>query len=90
MPKMHVPKRHENCLIALSAIACTMMMFQELWSIRERIPEAEDIMREYEFTYDLSLPLINQYDAVEVIRDRLTDCNVQAKVFAFGHIGDGS
>jgi len=59
---------------------------QALWRLREEItPSLLDDGHCYK--YDVSLPLSDYYDLVEVMRDRLK--SVTTRVVAYGHIGDG-
>ncbi|VDK60879.1 unnamed protein product [Anisakis simplex] len=64
---------------------------ENIWRIREAVPVM--IARSgYVYKHDVSLPLEYFYRLTEVIRERLAvnGDGVDAKVFTFGHIGDGN
>jgi len=61
-------------------------MLKALWRLREEItPSLLD--DGYCYKYDVSLPLCDYYNVVEVMRERLR--SVVTRVVAYGHIGDG-
>ena len=60
--------------------------FQNLWAIRERI--AEGLLHDgYCYKYDVSLPIEEYYNVVEVMRERLK--GLATRVVGYGHVGDG-
>ncbi|KAF6198346.1 hypothetical protein GE061_008094 [Apolygus lucorum] len=59
-----------------------------LWQLRERAAEASS-KEDYLYTYDVTLPLRNFYDAVGVLKQRIAPFR-DAKVSGFGHLGDGN
>lgn len=61
-------------------------LHQNLWALRERI--AESLLHDgYCYKYDVSLPIDQYYNVVEMMRERL---GVLAKrVVGYGHVGDG-
>jgi len=62
-------------------------MLQALWRLREEIT-AGILNDGYCYKYDISLPLHDYYQVVEVMRQRLRQ--VTTRVVAYGHVGDGS
>ncbi|XP_023221308.1 D-2-hydroxyglutarate dehydrogenase, mitochondrial-like [Centruroides sculpturatus] len=60
---------------------------QNVWGIRERITEA--LLHEgYTYKYDISLPLNNYYEIVDIMRERLGSSILRC--CGYGHIGDGN
>ena len=62
--------------------------FAQLWSIRERLAESSN-QDGYFYNYDVSLPLANIYELVEVMRRRLAD-TAYKRCIGYGHLGDGN
>lgn len=60
---------------------------KQIWSIRELLPTAK-INEKYFFKYDISVPLAQFYEIVEVMRERLG--NSVEIVQGFGHMGDSN
>ena len=61
-------------------------LLQALWRLREGIT-ASLLADGYSYKYDVSLPLCDYYNVVEVMRQRLG--SLTTRVAGFGHIGDG-
>lgn len=61
--------------------------FQDIWAIRERITESL-LLEGYGYKYDISLPLLDFYKIVEIMRKRLG--NKVSRCVAYGHLGDGN
>ncbi|KAG0343673.1 hypothetical protein BG004_005101 [Podila humilis] len=76
-------------------VAQDTTQFNNLWSIREGIPEACSKTGAV-YKYDLSMPVPVLYKMVEDMRTRLTEHGVLGEgkpvkcVVGFGHIGDGN
>ncbi|KAF8934445.1 hypothetical protein CPC16_001656 [Podila verticillata] len=76
-------------------VAQDTTQFNNLWSIREGIPEACSKTGAV-YKYDLSMPVPVLYDMVQDMRTRLSDSGVLGEgkpvkcVVGFGHIGDGN
>ena len=67
--------------------ANNFLLFQHMWSLRERIAEAL-LGDGYCFKYDISLPYESWYTIVEDLRERLKDTEM-IRVVGYGHLGDG-
>ncbi|CAG0897942.1 unnamed protein product [Cyprideis torosa] len=62
---------------------------QKLWGFRERMAEA--LLKDgYNYKYDISLPIESFYEAVEVMREKLTGMDDYVRCCGYGHIGDGN
>jgi len=61
----------------------------ELWKLREKIPLALQTQGKV-FKYDLSMATESMYELVETMRSRLRPRYPDAKVFGYGHLGDGN
>uniref|UniRef100_A0A914ZHZ0 D-2-hydroxyglutarate dehydrogenase, mitochondrial n=1 Tax=Parascaris univalens TaxID=6257 RepID=A0A914ZHZ0_PARUN len=60
-----------------------------MWRVRETVPVA--LARSgYVFKHDVCLPLQHFYTLTEVVKHRLGLEGLEARVFTFGHIGDGN
>lgn len=59
----------------------------KLWSYRERIAEAL-LMDGYCYKYDVSLPLSEFYNLVQVFRQRLSSISSVIRVCGYGHVAD--
>lgn len=77
----------EEKFIKDGTMATDLSHIQHIWSIRERITEA--LLHEgYTYKYDISLPLKNYYEIVDIMRKRLG--NKIIRCCGYGHIGDGN
>lgn len=68
-------------------IATAQSQAAAIWRVREGITEALSKSGTV-YKYDVSLPLFELYDLVDVMRERLR--SVGALVSGFGHLGDGN
>ena len=69
-----------------AALAQSVEQARALWRIRESIPEAQ-------FTnvkHDVSVPVSRSAELIERATDALKNQYPDARVFAFGHVGDGN
>ncbi|EME32353.1 D-lactate dehydrogenase (cytochrome) [Galdieria sulphuraria] len=72
--------------ISDAVLAQDQSQMNQLWTLRESMPEAVNRSGKYIFKYDLSIPLEHFYDLVSEMRSRLADYTCQ--VVSWGHIGD--
>ncbi|CAG8477888.1 12971_t:CDS:10, partial [Dentiscutata heterogama] len=85
----------EKGIVEDGVVAQDNTQLQNLWSIREGIPEAGSKSGSV-YKYDLSIPVPVFYNIVEDISKRLKDAGVFGKdklvtdVMGYGHIGDGN
>lgn len=77
---------NEN-LIQNGTYSSDLTTMDRLWSMRERIAEGL-LMHGYCFKYDVSLPLNDYYNLVEVMRERMKTNDRVTSVSGYGHIGD--
>lgn len=76
-------------------VAQDTMQIQNLWAIREGIPEACSKAGAV-YKYDISMPVPVLYQAVEDMRARLVQCDAYGddklftSVIGYGHVGDGN
>ena len=76
----------EESIVENGIVASDESQLEYLWLIRESVTAA--LTEEgYVYKYDLSLPYENFYEIVEELKKRLPES--MAKVYAYGHIGDG-
>ncbi|CAF1474321.1 unnamed protein product [Adineta ricciae] len=68
-------------------LAQDLTQYQDLWAIRERVPEAL-VADGYVFKYDFSLPPSRMYKLVEETQQRMKPFSNVRNVTGFGHLGD--
>lgn len=80
----------EHCysqdFIGDAVVAQDQSQMNQLWTLRESMPEAVNRSGKYIFKYDLSIPLEHFYSLVTEMRSRLA--NYACHVVSWGHIGD--
>ncbi|KHN80771.1 D-2-hydroxyglutarate dehydrogenase, mitochondrial [Toxocara canis] len=76
-------------LLADGVQACSREEASYMWRIREAVPVAL-VRSGYVFKHDVSLPLQHFYTLTEAVKHRLAMEGLKARVFTFGHIGDGN
>ncbi|XP_039749295.1 D-2-hydroxyglutarate dehydrogenase, mitochondrial [Pararge aegeria] len=77
----------DSGLILDGTVTSEPAKMKNIWNIRESIAGA-GLLEGYTFKYDVSIPLRNYYELVELLRKRLRDHT--AKVYGYGHVGDGN
>jgi FAD/FMN-containing dehydrogenase len=81
----------EKEMVLDGTIAQDLGQAQNLWKIREGIPESLS-KSGLVFKYDVSVPVSEMYDLVNVLRERLSTklSFPQDRVTGYGHLGDGN
>lgn len=74
-------------------LADSETQLQSLWALREGIAEAAGKAGKV-YKYDLSIPVKEMYDLVEVLRERFREKGLYEngsikEVVGYGHLGDG-
>lgn len=86
----------ENGIVADGVVAQGEKQAQELWSMRELVPESLTAQGKV-YKYDVSLPLEHMYELVEVVERRMVDTGMKPAlkqpgfvkaVCGYGHVGD--
>jgi FAD/FMN-containing dehydrogenase len=77
----------EKECITDGTLAQDLTQYQDLWAIRERVPEAL-VADGYVFKYDFSLPTSRMYKLVEETQKRMKQFSNVRNVTGFGHLGD--
>jgi D-2-hydroxyglutarate dehydrogenase len=77
----------EKEFITDGTLAQDLTQYQDLWAIRERVPEAL-VADGYVFKYDFSLPPSRMYKLVEETQKRMKPFSNVRNVTGFGHLGD--
>ncbi|CAF0721797.1 unnamed protein product [Rotaria sordida] len=77
----------EKEFITDGTLAQDLTQYKDLWSIRERVPEAL-VSDGYVFKYDFSLPPSRMYKLVEETQKRMKQFSNVRNVTGFGHLGD--
>ncbi|CAF3364473.1 unnamed protein product [Rotaria sp. Silwood1] len=77
----------EKEFITDGTLAQDLTQYKDLWSIRERVPEAL-VADGYVFKYDFSLPPSRMYKLVEETQERMKQFSNVRNVTGFGHLGD--
>eukprot|EP00871_Galdieria_phlegrea_P006011 jgi/Galph1/898/GphlegSOOS_G5687.1 len=82
----------ESCygcdLIQDAVLAQDQTQMEQLWNLRESLPEAVSKSGKFVFKYDLSIPLEHFYDLVKEMQRRLA--GYPCHVVSWGHIGDSN
>lgn len=87
-----VPSLDPSCQGAVldGTVAQDLGQVRSLWSLREHAPIAVSLAG-YTFKYDISVPVRDFPVLAEEIRRRVRDlCLPEARVVAYGHLGDGN
>lgn len=81
----------ERCkdLLDVTVTAETAQQCAELWALRERLP-AELLRRQPLFGFDISLPLAELEDYLDVVETELRAEWPAVELLVFGHLGDGN
>lgn len=88
----------ENGIVADGVVAQGEKQAQELWSMRELVPESLTAHGKI-YKYDVSLPLERLYELVELVEQRMVDRGMKPAlnqpglvkaVCGYGHVGDGN
>ena len=86
---MFLERGLEGGLFQDAVLATDLSKVQQLWTIREGIPES--LIREgYCYKYDISFPIRVVLDIVPILKERLAKVDPEARVLAYGHIGDAN
>lgn len=86
---LFLEKAVEGGQIRDGVLASTATQAAELWGLREKVPLAIAAAPAV-FKYDVSLPHRDMYALVEATRVRLSITAPSARVFGYGHLGDGN
>jgi len=78
----------ENNLVKNGTVGIDKTQANTLWKIRENAPIAIKHASKILFKYDLSMPISEMYNLVEVARNRLS--HKDAYIIGYGHLGDGN
>ncbi|KAK4336996.1 hypothetical protein RND71_044227 [Anisodus tanguticus] len=76
-------------LIHNGTYSSELTKMKKLWELRERIAEVLG-SNGYCFKYDISIPLKEYYDLVEILRERLKSNKKVTSISGYGHIGDSN
>ncbi len=79
----------ENGLVQDAVIAATQAQAQDLWALRERIPEAEKLQGK-SIKHDISVPISHIAEFISRADAALQVAFPEATVICFGHVGDGN
>ncbi|XP_065903226.1 D-2-hydroxyglutarate dehydrogenase, mitochondrial-like [Dysidea avara] len=74
-------------LIKDGLVATDLTKVNAVWGLRERLVEAQ-LKEGVVYKYDISLPLANFYEIVEMMRERVK--HLALCTMGYGHIGDGN
>ncbi|XP_057652269.1 D-2-hydroxyglutarate dehydrogenase, mitochondrial-like isoform X2 [Diorhabda carinulata] len=78
----------QKALVLNGTVANEPNKVQDIWSIRENIPNGFQKVASKMLYYDVSVPLAHYYTIVDDVADYAKD--ISERVFGFGHIGDGN